>query len=126
MHVKNAQPVYVHAGNVRQQLKQLAANVYDASASVAAGVQDGGQSSNAINAFRELISGLSCIRAQTPGPEGEAEEDTVRALLPLLDTLAAAQQGNATAEEAQHAVNTALELVRQRIESGDPPLSSQA
>ena len=126
VHVKNAQPVYVHAGNVRQQLKQLAANVYDASASVAAGVQDGGQSSNAINAFRELISGLSCIRAQTPGPEGEAEEDTVRALLPLLDTLAAAQQGNATAEEAQHAVNTALELVRQRIESGDPPSAQTA
>ena len=118
VHVKNA-PVYVHSGNVRQQLKQLAANVYDASASVAAGEQDRQQSSDAITAFRELISGLSCIRAQTPGPAGEAEEDTVRALLPLLDKLAAAQEGNATAEEAQQAVKKALDLVRQRIEHVD-------
>ena len=119
VHVKNAQPVFVHSGNVRQQLKQLAANCYDASASVAAGVQDGQQSSDAITAFRELISGLSFIRAQTPGPAGEAEEDTVRALLPLLDKLAAAQVGNATAEEAQQAVKAALDLVRHRIERVD-------
>jgi hypothetical protein len=119
VHVKNAQPVFVHSGNVRQQLKQLAANVYDASASVAAGMQDGQQSSDAITAFRELISGLSFIRAQTPGPAGEAEEDTVRALLPLLDKLAAAQVGNATAEEAQQAVKAALDLVRHRIERVD-------
>ncbi len=43
LYEKSAQPVYVHAGNVRQQLKQLAANVHDASASVAAGARDGGQ-----------------------------------------------------------------------------------
>jgi hypothetical protein len=119
LHVKNAQPIYVHSGNVRQQLKQLAANVYDASASIAEGGRDAAQGASAITAFRELISGLSCIRAQTPGPAGEAEEDTVRALLPLLDTLAAAQEGNATAQEAQQAVNRALDLVRQRIERGD-------
>jgi len=118
-YVKNSQPVYVHAGNVRQQLKRLAANVHDASAFAAAGVQNDGENSNAITAFQELISGLSCIRAQTPGPEGEAEEGTVRALLPLLDKLAAAQAGNATAHEAHEAVQQALELVRQRIEHVD-------
>jgi len=119
VHVKSSQPVYVHAGNVRQQLKQLAANVYDASASVAAGVRESGQTSAAITAFRELISGLSCLRAHTPGPAGEAEEETVRALLPLLDKLGAAQQGNATAQEAQDAVNEALQLVRSRIQHVD-------
>lgn len=64
-------------------------------------------------ALRDLIDGLR--RSSSGGQDAARDEGTVRALLPLLDRLAAAEAGNATLQEAQDAMAQAASLVRDRV-----------